>query len=998
MAHPHAQANRSTTRLKTAFNSTFAAGLSVIGVAESTPAITQATDPTPPLTTTDINVQPEPEPTRPMATPETSMADGASEPPPVMWSNPTDTNPAAPQVAAPPVVATASTNPAATPVVSAPETPREMEQIQWSTAAADLLEPPVAEPEAPVAVPPAPAARVERLAAEEVQPTDTPSSSPPPDEATSFSQDTQPTHQPSPNPPAPVSASMVAGQGVTEAVSAVEAMPPVEPPPVEALPTEQPTLPPTVQPTTEESALKDTRPELSTAAVPVPVPHRSIAPPEVSLPESFPGAEQARWSTRAADLQVPPPVNTAPNPSPVEGRDSSSALAAEAAATNPNAVPDPGPTATSAFADAASEPDAAVEYVIPPRPLQEDQINPLTTTVVLNNTAINHLSNWTVTAGGIAATTTNSDIGFDGNFTLNSQVLESRTQDNIYTVDQQGQYLQLRTVPHTRTVTTTTITPQTMLGMELQMSLTGACIFPETAGEQCSYTPGLVVDRDRIDPTFLVPTRVVQTSQVGEVVTPESLAAMRAPGFQRGADGQELGIDFYFPNLGALPGNSNSTEPTLERTEILDSTVASSLSSVRQIVSANDTEAVLGRTIRGLTVFADDSNRPINTVFQLGAQALPDVIPSIEGSENPPNTNINRNLFLAANNSRLPVDSFTVYSAGIGRATSLTPDITSLDQVPAAHYNSLWLGFSPVIDRSLNSLTPGYESTGSQRTIASGGAEGGANSDVSVVSVVNDERFATTDLQDMYAQVYLTLFGQDVNYVSHSEYQEIASYRPHLSFTGNITGSQSLFRYYTGAIAADRLQAYVGADYTRQTLDGWQLQAGGIGYINPDRDYYSQVWGNLNRSIPLGENATLELAAGVTYALDRANYIDNIMSISPASSVAASTWLNVGQVSLGVTNYFGGILPNSYENKLLVDVAVQLHERLRLAAYVAPIEENVSRSRYGASLEWQLADHNSSPTLSLNWANQEYDYGLSASGRDLTIRDDVFTILFRAGS
>lgn len=107
----------------------------------------------------------------------------------------------------------------------------------------------------------------------------------------------------------------------------------------------------------------------------------------------------------------------------------------------------------------------------------------------------------------------------------------------------------------------------------------------------------------------------------------------------------------------------------LDREEEIGYTIAATLSRVRQVVKANDTEAVLGRTIRGFTLFFDDENSEVNTAIQAGAQFLPDVIPDLKGSENPANTTINRNLFLAANNTRLPRSSFTIYSAGIGRAT-----------------------------------------------------------------------------------------------------------------------------------------------------------------------------------------------------------------------------------------------------------------------------------------------------------------------------------------
>ena len=229
------------------------------------------------------------------------------------------------------------------------------------------------------------------------------------------------------------------------------------------------------------------------------------------------------------------------------------------------------------------------------------------------------------------------------------------------------------------------------------------------------------------------------------------------------------------------------------------------ISQVRQIVKANDTEAVLGRTIRGITILGTDQNRLTNTALQLSAQILPDVVPELSGSTNPVNNNINRNLFLAANNIRLPASSFTIYSAGIGRALSLTDDINQLSAIPSANYNSIWLGLSPVIERSLATERVFYQPLSEPRLLSSSGAEGGAQSNVELLSVVNDQSFSAANLQNFYAQIYLDFFTQDVDYVSESIYQESTSYFPHLSFTGNVTNSQDVIRYYAGVLVNDNV-------------------------------------------------------------------------------------------------------------------------------------------------------------------------------------------------
>ena len=170
--------------------------------------------------------------------------------------------------------------------------------------------------------------------------------------------------------------------------------------------------------------------------------------------------------------------------------------------------------------------------------------------------------------------------------------MESLTRDNIYTVDQKASYLQLRSVPLDRKVTTRTLEPKSLTGLEISMSLTADCIFPDTPnGEKCSYTPSIITDRNSIDSDFLVPTRISQTSQAGEIVKPETLALMERPGFQGGTSTQPIGLELYFPNAGAFPGNTQSQKTQIERKEENKYTALTINSRIRQVVKANDTEA-----------------------------------------------------------------------------------------------------------------------------------------------------------------------------------------------------------------------------------------------------------------------------------------------------------------------------------------------------------------------------------------------------------------------
>ncbi|MEH1789140.1 MAG: hypothetical protein V7L23_27065 [Nostoc sp.] len=637
-------------------------------------------------------------------------------------------------------------------------------------------------------------------------------------------------------------------------------------------------------------------------------------------------------------------------------------------------------------------------YKIPPRIAPKERINPFTTTLPLNGIPISHLTNWEIFGGSSFGDDRNVTFDVNGIFKLNSQIQESLTRNNIYTVDQKGTYLQLQTVRQSREVTVMRKEPQTLFGTQIQMSLTASCIFPGTsANQQCTYTPGLVTDRNSIDPNFFVPTHIFQTANVGDVVTPASLAAMSLPGFQMGANGQRVGVDFYFPNAGALPGNSQGNTPFYTREESTENTPTTFYSTVRQVVRANDTKAVIGRTIRGYGLILNDDNTLLNSALQLGNFLLPDANPQLQGGANPVNPNINKNLFLAANNTRLPVNSFTFYQAGIGEARSPAANITSLNQIPSASFNSIWFGISPVVLHSIEPVVR-YEPTGPINILAQAGAEGGVNSNVAVASIVNGAVYSPATLQNFYAQIYLEDFQQNVNFANGSKLTEKTVYYPHISFSGNITGTADVLRYYAGVISGDTIKAYLGTDFTHSTSNGWTYSAGGIGYVNPDYDYYSQLTGSIIKKIPLSRTSNLVFSTGLNYALDQQTTIGQTLSIVPGSSLTLGARTNIGPISFGLVNYFGDVLPNSIGNTFLVDFDIKFSNNLRFSAYYTPINENTSRSRYGSTVQWKLGRDYNSPTLNLSWTNNEYNYGTDSAGNNFNITDNVFTVLFKVGS
>jgi hypothetical protein len=637
------------------------------------------------------------------------------------------------------------------------------------------------------------------------------------------------------------------------------------------------------------------------------------------------------------------------------------------------------------------------DYVISPHLVEKEKINPFTTSIILNGVPIDHLTEWKTVSGYEFGDERSDDFIFSGIIKLNGKIQESLTKNNVFTVEQTGEYLQLQTVRSKREVKIESKESQTMMGMGIQLSFVGSCFFPGSDSEnQCTYIPGLETDRNSINPEFLIPTRIVQTSKVGDILTPESLAVMKLPGFQMGANGQKVGVDLYFPNVGVISDEDRVGGISINRQESFSYTPTATYSRVKQIVRANDKEAVLGLTIRGWTGIIDDDNILLNSALQLSTEFLPDVIPQIEGSSNKVNSNVNKNLFFAAKNTRIPNNSFTIYHAGLGRAASPTLTSSGIQHTPSGKFNSLWLGLSPVIKRHHFSQVR-YDPTSAERLTVNAGAEGGADQDLSLVSTSNEQNFSTAQIEDFYSQIYLQFFERDVNYVASSRLKEETNYYPHLSFSGNITRVQDVFRYYGGVVFSDELKPYLGLDYTKNTADLWTYSTGAIAYLNADPEYYSQILGNISKTIPLSEKANLVLSTSFNYIIDQNNRFNRAVVSAPESSVTTGVKANFGAISIGLISFFGGILPDSIDNSLLTSLEVRLSKHLQLSAYYTPINNNDSRSRYGANAQVQLGNKKNSPTLTFSWTNNEYDFGRDASSGDLVSEENVFRVLLKIG-
>ncbi|PAX51837.1 hypothetical protein [Brunnivagina elsteri] len=634
-------------------------------------------------------------------------------------------------------------------------------------------------------------------------------------------------------------------------------------------------------------------------------------------------------------------------------------------------------------------------YIIPPRTIPNNQVKIFTTTIPLNGRIINHLSESEVISGLSFGDAQNTTFDVNAIFRLNSQITENLTKDNIFTVEQTGSYLQLQMVRTTSESTINIKEPKTLIGTQIQLSLIASCTLPGANPDSlCAYTPSLVTEANSLNPQTLFPTKFLQPSKFGEVVTQESFDAIKQPGFQLGENGQQVGLDLLFPNVGSTFENAQSNKTSVARNESIENRPAGFYSTVRQVIKVNDTEAVIGRTVRGFGLVLDDKNISLNTALQLSHLIFPDAEPEITGGVNPPNKNINRNLFFAANNAWIPANSFTIYHAGIGRALTPKKKLIDMRQAAAANFESMWFGFSPVTKRTFISIF-NYELTSPSRMINSECAEGGSNSNIDFSSSFNGQNFSTQTLNNFYSQVYLTIFNQDANLISSSQFTEKTSYVPHLSIGGNITGAEDIFRYYGGILAGDNVNAYLGLDYTKNTLRGLTYSVAGIAYTNPDYDYYSNIKANLSQKINLSKNSHLLLSTGLNYAFDRDTNIGGIIFNSPINSVILGARANMGNVSFGLLNYFGGILPDSIQNTLRTDLTIKFNNNFILSGYYTPINESLSRSRYGMEAKFKLGENQNSPILSFSWNNNEYKLGTDSGNNNLGVGNNTFTLFLK---
>ena len=314
-------------------------------------------------------------------------------------------------------------------------------------------------------------------------------------------------------------------------------------------------------------------------------------------------------------------------------------------------------------------------FLIAPHPLDLRSINPAITQLSINDIPTNHRSRSDISTGSDSGDRRNTDFGLNTTGLYSPSIIESVSNNRVYRIEYQNGYTQVRSMRQQRNIATTIVTPQTANGQRQQISFVGDCLpalgtilNQPKSGQICSYIPGFITDRNSIDPNTLVPTRFTQPSQLGDIITPQSLAAMKVPGFQSGANGQEVGIDLYFPKIGTEIGNSQSNTTNADRFESSNSVPMTSTGRIKQVIVSNGRDIAIARTIRGFNYISGDPSNGLISTLQAASEVLPDAEVSLSPGKKGGSVAIDPTLILAANNNRIPDNSFTSYYVEIGRA------------------------------------------------------------------------------------------------------------------------------------------------------------------------------------------------------------------------------------------------------------------------------------------------------------------------------------------
>ena len=628
---------------------------------------------------------------------------------------------------------------------------------------------------------------------------------------------------------------------------------------------------------------------------------------------------------------------------------------------------------------------------------------PLTTRFSLNGQTLDAESNATARFGLLYGEHRRNEPAANLLIPLETDV-DAFVENGVGVRRQSGWYGQLQMVDRTRTVRWRRQVPVELIGFDLDLSVTGGCLAPGTAADAlCTFTPGMTVGEDDLDPDTLTPGRFRFDSEFGDQIDPATHQALKdAPDFVRGDPelDERVGISLEVPNAGQILDESRRSLSGINRTERTVRRPMFTLSHVEQTVRSSDREASLERTTRGFVLLEGGEWDRYSIGAQLGAWLLPGFSGQLpQGDGGPPRGDISNNLFLASNNLRVPRDSFTMFQTGVGHVDHPDTAPQTPDDTPAVFYNSIWLGVSPMRTVERSTTTSRVRTTGPrefQQTRYSQGGIGTPFEDIVgritiIDEIANDiNSLELQNIDDIFVQAGLGVSRQQALEELVTEQRSSFRYVPHLSFTGNRTDGRSVIRYYTGVINPKHANFYLGADMTRQSDNGVRVSASVIGYTRPDPDYYSNAEVSIARSFATGDGNAMTVGVSGGMEFDR----PSLIAESPTSRDQDDGLELFGQYQADWGRLTGRLRASNLRNggtthSATIGATLPVFERSQMSVQVTPVsnEDAFVQARVGMAVP--LTERSGGPVLRAQYARLKYNFGNDAFGQGQSVTEDT---------
>lgn len=644
-------------------------------------------------------------------------------------------------------------------------------------------------------------------------------------------------------------------------------------------------------------------------------------------------------------------------------------------------------------------------------------VAPLTSRMTLNGTRIEYGDEWITDFQVDFGNRRNTYAGGEANFVAENtleQGIQFRDGGVFYERDQSSWVVQLRGIDRRRTVTSTRIEGGELVGFNLDLSLTGKCFLPGSPSDSyCTYTPGISTVPGGYDKDSLAPNAFAITTDFGEVIAEEVHRSIQTEErFQRGEDvaGAGLvGLHFDVPNAGFISTVDSLDRSGADRREEVQRRFVPSIAKLDQKLVSSSREAAATRTVRAFVLpEASEWDRGV-ALMQLAAWFLPTASASVESAPGAPRLNVSNNLFHALNNAWTPSESFTVFQTGRAHVVHASTPPTSASETPRATYTGVWMGLTPIRDTRLE-VREQFIPSGDRISVGDPiFRQGGNGIDIDDIvdpriTVFDGVGLGFTDLNfqnidDLFVQVGLDVTSQEavrrVTAVETSRYRLV----PHLSFNGNVTGGESVLRYYGGAIFGDETNGYVGADYTLATEGGWNGYARLDLYSNPDRDYFSEAELRVSRTLTLNADRQFTFGIGGVAAIDGLTQRTGSSALELGERDRrvdlVGRWRE-GPFDLTLRQRFAKSNDDEWRDSSTFGVSYAPDNRLFISAQATPFSEEDAYIEGALAVNWRVNEDPSSPILQFQYARAKYELGATAGGDKFSVTENTIRAAFQA--